>query len=149
MMMLIKLCADIYVVNHVNTLPTYLWYLPTCISNLLINYVGNVRRKSYPNIMCAHRCYCGYYFFIFLMTALLLIHNVSGGAHTHILVLPIHTLRLVMHILGLQWTMVRACNEHFELSMSLPLDQKISPRLKQKKTIQRGQRLRNGNTKKE
>jgi hypothetical protein len=29
--------------------------------------------------------------------------------------------------------MFRACNEHFELSRSLPLDQKISPRLKQKK----------------
>jgi hypothetical protein len=67
------------------------------------------------------------------MTALLLIHNVSGGAPAHILVLPIHTLSLVMHILGLQWTMFRACNEHFELSRSLPLDQKISSQLKQKK----------------
>lgn len=67
------------------------------------------------------------------MTALLLIHNVSGGARTHVLVLPIHTLSLVMHILGLQWTMFRASNEHFELSRSSPLDQKISPRLKQNK----------------
>ncbi len=52
---------------------------------------------------------------------------------TMCLVVPIHTLSLVMHILGLQWTMFRACDEHFELSRSLPLDQKISPRLKQNK----------------